>query len=187
MSESLLLKIARESIAEVFEAQRTIKKQDLLETYPILKEPISSFVTIYINDELRGSSGSVISTRSLLDDIIYNAKAAAFEDERFAPLMTSEYLRATVELSLLTPPTELSYSTIEEIKEQVTSGEDGLIISHGDKQAAFLPQIWSQLKSFEAFFEHLLQEAGLHLDDLSAQPQIFIFQVEKQRDEPILE
>lgn len=186
MSQSLLLKIARESIAEVFEAQNTINKQDLLEAYPVLKEPISSFVTIYLNDELRGSVGSIIPTRSLLDDIIYNAKAAAFEDKRFSPLKTSEYLRSTLELSLLTPPKELSYTCLEEIKEQVTPAEDGLIISHGNKHAAFLPQIWSQLKSFEEFFEHLLQEASLHSDDLAAHPQIFTFQVEKQRDEPIL-
>lgn len=187
MSESLLLKIARESITEVFEANNTINRQDLLENYPILNEQISSFVTIYLNDELRGCVGSVVPTRSLLDDIIYNAKAAAFEDERFSPLMTSEYLRATIELSLLTPPKELSYSTMDDIKEQVNCTEDGLIISLGDKQAAFLPQIWSQLKKFEDFFSHLLQEAGLQASDLSAHPQVFTFQVEKQRDAPILQ
>lgn len=187
MSQSLLLKIARESIAEVFEAQNTIKREDLFDAYPVLKESISSFVTIYLNDELRGSFGSIIPTRSLLDDIIHNAKAAAFEDTRFSPLKTSEYLRSTIELSLLTPPKELTYRSLEDLKRQVIPGEDGLIISLGDKQAAFLPQIWSQLKSFDEFFEHLLHEAGLHPNDLSKQPKIFTFQVEKQRDEPILE
>ena len=184
MSQSLLLDIARESITEVFEAHNTIDKKTLLQEYPILNEPIASFVTLYFEGELRGAMGSVFPKDSLLEEIIYNAKAAAFQDERFEPLKTSEYLQTTIELSLLTPLTELKYTNLEEIKEAVNPREDGLVIISGKKQAAFLPQVWSQLPSFEAFFQGLLKESGL--TDLNDSPQIFTFQVEKQRDEPIL-
>jgi len=187
MSQSLLLQIARESITEVFEAQTTIKKEELYKQYPALKEHIASFITIYLDDELRGSMGSVLPTRPLLDDIIHNAKSAAFEDSRFTPLKTSEYLRSSLELSLLTEPKELSYDTIDDIKGQTRCGEDGLIITLGEKQAAFLPQIWAQLHDFDAFFSHLLQEAGLSTDQMQEHPQIFTFQVEKQIDKPILQ
>jgi len=187
MSQSLLLQIARESITEVFEAHTTIKKEELYKTYPVLKEPVASFITIYLNDELRGSMGSITPTRSLLDDIIYNAKSAAFEDSRFSPLTTSEYLHSSLELSLLTEPKELTYHTLTDIKEQTKCGEDGLIITLGEKQAAFLPQIWTQLTSFDEFFSHLLQEAGLTSDQMSEHPQVFTFQVEKQIDKPILQ
>ena len=100
MSQSLLLKIARESITEVFEAENTINKEELYQQYPVLKEPVASFVTIYLNDELRGSMGTIIPSRPLLDDSISNAKSAAFEDSRFTPLKTSGYLHSTLELSL---------------------------------------------------------------------------------------
>ena len=184
MSQSLLLDIARESISEVFEAQNIIDKIQLLKDYPVLNEAVASFITIYIDNELRGSMGSVYAHKSLLEDIIFNAKAAAFEDERFEPLKTSEYLRSIIELSLLTPLTELKYKSIEDIKNSVNVGEDGIVIVLNDKQAAFLPQIWSQIPGFEEFFSHLLQESGLK--DLSNSPQVFTFQVEKQSDEPIL-
>ncbi len=186
MSQSLLLQIVRESITEVFEAQSTINKEKLGKDFPVLLEPIASFVTIYLDDELRGSHGSIVPARSLLDDIIYNAKVAAFQDARFSPLKTSEYLQSKIELSLLTPPKELQYSDIADLKEKVTVGSDGLIISLDEKSSAFLPQIWSQLQDFDTFFSHLLQEAGLSLKDLSSHPQVFSFQVEKQIDEPII-
>lgn len=187
MSQSLLLKIARESITEVLEAENTINKEELYQQYPVLKEPVASFVTIYLNDELRGSMGSIIPSRPLLDDIISNAKSAAFEDSRFTPLKTSEYLHSTLELSLLTEPKELAYDTLDDIREQVVCGEDGLIIKLGEKQSAFLPQIWAQLDDFDEFFSHLLHEAGLTLESINQHPQVFTFQVEKQIDKPILQ
>jgi len=48
VSQSLLLKIVRESITEVFEAQHTIDKTKLLADYPILKEPLASFLCKYL-------------------------------------------------------------------------------------------------------------------------------------------
>ncbi len=186
MSQSLLLNIARESITEVLESQSTINRQALYQDYPVLKEHIASFISIYFNDELRGSMGSILPTRPLLDDIIHNAKSAAFQDPRFSPLKTSEYLQSSLELSLLTQPEELSYTCLEDIKKQVHAGEDGLIIKLGNKEASLLPQAWSQLESFEAFFSHLMHEADLNKDDINKHPQVLSFQVEKQIDKPIL-
>ncbi len=103
MSRSVLLQLARDSIHEVFEAQRTIDKEALLEEHPLLNEKIATTVNIYINNELRGSCSSEEATKSLLEDIIHNAKKSAFEDKNFAPLTTSEYLHSEVELLLTTP------------------------------------------------------------------------------------
>ncbi len=184
MSQSLLLDIARESITEVLEAQTTINKKQLLKDYPILDKPLSSFVSLYLNNELRGLSGSIFTQESLLEGIIHHAKTAAFQDERFEPLSTSEYLQISLELSLLTPLRELIYENSDDIKKNVKPKEDGLVISLGKKQAAFLPQVWTKLSSFDEFFSQLLNESGIN--NLNEHPQVFTFQVEKHRDEPIL-
>ena len=186
MSQSLLLNIVRESITEVLESQSTINKQALYQDYPVLKEHIASFVSIYFHDELRGSMGSILPTRPLLDDIIHNAKSAAFQDPRFTPLKTSEYLQSSLELSLLTQAKELEYTCLDDIKKQVHIGDDGLIIKLGNKEASLLPQAWAQLENFEDFFFHLLHEAELTEHDISQHPLILSFQVEKQIDKPIL-
>jgi len=103
VSRSVLLQLARESIQEVLEFQRTIDKTTLLNEHPLLNEKIQTTLNIYLDKELRGSCSSVSAEKSLLEDIIYNAKVAAFQDKNFSPLTTSEYLSCEIELILNTP------------------------------------------------------------------------------------
>ncbi|MCK4974334.1 MAG: AMMECR1 domain-containing protein [Sulfurimonas sp.] len=102
MSRSVLLQLARDSIQEVLEANRTIDKQALTDEHPLLNEKIATTVNIYIDSKLRGSSKTEIPSFSLLEDIIKNAKISAFEDKNFTPISTSEYLNCEIELVLLT-------------------------------------------------------------------------------------
>jgi AMMECR1 domain-containing protein len=103
MPRSVLIQLARDSIHEVLEAQRTIDKVSLLEAHPLLNEKIATTINIYLKNELRGSFSSSTSSKTLLEDIIYNAKKSAFEDKNFTPLTTSEYLNSEIELLLDTP------------------------------------------------------------------------------------
>ncbi|MBL0709205.1 MAG: AMMECR1 domain-containing protein [Sulfurimonas sp.] len=108
MSRSVLLQLARDSIQEVLEAQRSIDKATLLSSHPLLNEKIATRVNLYIDEELRGSFGSKDSVKTLLEDIIHNAKMSAFQDTNFTPITTSEYLDCSVELLLSTPEGVLS-------------------------------------------------------------------------------
>jgi len=103
MSRSVLIQLARDSIQEVLEAQRTIDKKALTDEHPLLNEKISATVNIYVSDELRGSSSSAIEMGSLIEEIILHAKKSAFEDKNFTPITTSEYINCEVELLLTTP------------------------------------------------------------------------------------
>ena len=100
---SVLLQLARDSIQEVLEAKNSIDKASLLKEHPLLNQNIPATINIYINNELRGSSKSHTSPLSLLDEIILNAKKAAFEDSGFLALSTSEYLNCEIEIILQTP------------------------------------------------------------------------------------
>jgi len=102
MSRSILLQLARDSIAEVLEARRTINKQSLLEQHPLLNQKIQTQINLYIDKELRGSSKSNFASYTLLEDIVRNAKKSAFEDINFKPISTSEYLSCEVEIVLTT-------------------------------------------------------------------------------------
>ena len=103
MSRSVLLQLARDSIAEVLQAQRTIDKNSLLEEYPLLNEKIPTTVNLYIDNDLRGSSQTLDDSETLLAGIVKNAKKSAFEDKNFTPISTSEYLDCEVEILLSTP------------------------------------------------------------------------------------
>lgn len=111
MSQSVLLTIARASIEEVLQAQNSINRAELLESYPILSQPIECEITLYLDNKLRGSARTEKLEHSLLEEIIRNAKIAAFQDENFDPLITSEYLHTTIKLTLFTADGELSHQS----------------------------------------------------------------------------
>jgi len=102
MKRSLLLQLARDSIVEVLQAQNSIDKKGLLEEHLLLHSKIQTTLNIYLKHELRGSYVTLTQDSSLLDNVIISAKKAAFEDSRFSPLTTSEYLSCEIELILNT-------------------------------------------------------------------------------------
>ena len=102
MSRSVLLQLARDSIQEVLQAQRSIDREALLKEHPLLNQKIPTSVKLFIKSKLRGSFENKEETKSLLDEIIINAKKAAFEDLAFSPISTSEYLSCEIELTLKT-------------------------------------------------------------------------------------
>ncbi len=178
MDNTLLLQITKDAIKSQFDGN-DIDKNILLKKYPYLQEQGASFVTLTIDGTLRGCIGSLIAHRSLLDDLVQNAKAAAFEDPRFTPLNKEEFKKIHIEISLLSPPKKLPYETKEDLKNKIRPDIDGIILKDGFNQATFLPQVWEQLPSFELFFAHLCQKAGMSEQCLENHPEIFIYQVTK--------
>lgn len=186
MSRSILLGLARESIEEVLQAEKSIDRDGMLSRFPPLKEAIATFVTIRIDGEMRGRAGAAIAQRSLMDDVIHNAKMAAFEDPDFSPLTTSEYLRASIEVSVLTEPIPVIYLQSDDLKKKIRPGTDGILLSLNDHQSAMLPQEWEEFPSFKDFFSHLGKKAGLGSHPLKRHPDIFVFQAEIAADTPLL-
>lgn len=179
MDKKVLLDIAHEAIKDELFGINSIDTVQLLNEYEPLNEIRASFVTLYKEDNLRGCIGSLLPQRKLLDDIMYNAKAAAFHDYRFQPLRKEELNTLQIEISLLTLPKELIYSSLLELKEKIRPGVDGVILEKNNDKATFLPQVWEQLPTFELFFEHLCQKAGLASSCLNSFPTIQTYQVEK--------
>jgi len=177
--QNVILNIAKQAIKDRFESTSTIDTLSLLKQYPEFSKPKATFVTLTLDHHLRGCIGSLIAHRSLLDDLIYNAKAAAFDDPRFYPLTPEEFLHVTIEVSLLSEPTRVEYHDSEDLKSKITVGEDGVILQKGTRKATFLPQVWEQLPSFELFFSHLCQKAGLESGCLESHPDIWHYRAEK--------
>lgn len=117
MPRSVLLQLARDSIAEVLEARRTIDKKTLMQEHPLLEQKIQTKINLYLDNELRGSSHSSSPSLSLIEDIIRNAKKSAFEDDNFSPITTNEYLSCELEIILETPDGTISEKDDPIIKE----------------------------------------------------------------------
>ena len=151
--KNILLKAARDSIKSVFgEAEKPVIDY---EKYPLLKVKAGAFVTLTIQNELRGCIGYIIAEDNLFDTICDAAKQAAFRDPRFYPLSYPELNHIEIEISVLSEPKNIdSYNEIE-------IGKHGLILTHFGRRGLLLPQVATENKfNLENFLCAICEKAG---------------------------
>ena len=171
-----LLEIARGAIANGLGLSSVPVKRNHL---PWLQQPGASFVTLMKDGALRGCIGSLQATRPLGQDVAANARAAAFEDPRFAKLARDEWARCTVEVSLLSAPKPIRFADEADLLAQIRAGEDGLILESGGKRATYLPQVWEDLPDKRQFLAALVKKAGLPADTRLARCKLWRYRVAK--------
>jgi len=158
-----LLGLARKTVEAAVkgEARPEIDGGTLSEKFTELK---GCFVTLNENGELRGCIGSIFPEEPLYQAIIRRAQDAALRDTRFSPVTREELDRIEVEVSVLTVPNLLEFSTPEELLAKLRPHRDGVVLRLHYREATYLPQVWEQLPEKEAFLSTLSQKAGLSPD-----------------------
>ena len=151
---SVLLRLAHDSILSALQK----RELPLDPPTPHLAEPRGAFTSLYIRGELRGCVGYVLPKESVYRTVAETARAAAFEDTRFYPVILPEAQALEIELSILSPPQAISPEAIE-------IGRHGLLISMGAQRGLLLPQVpvehnWDRT----VFLEQSCRKAGLPLD-----------------------
>jgi uncharacterized protein len=132
------------------------------------------FVTLTEHGELRGCIGTIMPVSPLVQAVASNALSAAFSDPRFEPVEEAEFANLCIELSLLSLPAELAFSSLVDLQSKLAATRPGVILRRGFYQATFLPQVWEQLPNVRGFLEALCHKAGLHTESLS-QPGLSVF------------
>lgn len=147
-----LLRLARETIAARLSDQSP----------PVIPEAIAIvgragvFVTLRIDDDLRGCIGDMSGSRSLADAVQYAAVGSAFRDPRFPPVEPQELEEIAIEISVLTPLQRITDPASIEI------GTHGLVLQAGQRVGLLLPQVatdrdWDTTQ----FLEAVSRKAGL--------------------------
>lgn len=151
---TLLLGLAHEAILS------TLQRRQISLDAPSahLAERRGVFTSLYLRGDLRGCVGYVFPTAPLYRAVVETARAAAFDDTRFDPVMLDEAPSLQVELSVLTPPRPI-------LPDAVEVGRHGLIISSAGSRGLLLPQVpverhWDRV----TFLEQTCRKAGLPLD-----------------------
>ena len=174
---SLLLKLAADCIAFGLEHG----KPQCLEPgdyEPVLREQRATFVTLHEMGQLRGCIGSLRALRPLVEDVCENAYAAAFRDPRFNPVDAAELDKLQISISILTPASEMSFTSEQDLIAQLRPGVDGLILRDGHRKGTFLPSVWEQLPQPTEFLQHLKLKAGLPMDYWSDSIQVSRYETE---------
>ncbi len=170
--KAIALKLAKESIRYGLESGKPLLV-DISSLPENLQHTRASFVTLHKHGQLRGCIGSIIPTRPLALDISHNAFAAAFQDPRFPPVQADELDDLNIEISVLSMPEPLEFTSETDLLEKIRPGIDGLILKEGPYSGTFLPSVWEQIPDKREFLRQLKRKAGLPADYWSPTIRVF--------------
>ncbi len=174
---TVLVDIAREAIGERLGLAAARHRDE-----PWLGHPAATFVTLRLEEALRGCIGSLEARRPLGEDVAHNARAAAFSDPRFEPLAAVEFRAIAVEVSVLSPRTPLEAASESEAAARLRPGVDGVYLEYQGLAATFLPQVWEDLPDPVEFLAALRHKARLPARFWDPAIRLTRYTVEKYRD-----
>jgi AmmeMemoRadiSam system protein A len=155
----LLLELARKTLRSVT-ANGGLPELAAKDVPPKLAEKQACFVTLTKNGALRGCIGHLMAIEPLHQAVAENARNAALRDPRFPPVQPDELAQIRIEISVLTEPQPLSFSSPDDLLSKLHPNEDGVLLHMGPRTATFLPQVWAQIPDKAEFLNHLSQKAG---------------------------
>ncbi|MDQ3562358.1 MAG: TIGR00296 family protein [Thermoproteota archaeon] len=119
-----------------------------------------NYVTTSRKEYLRGCIGFPLPENPLYQGVIEAAVAAATEDPRFPPLDMQELDNIIFEISVLTPPQQITASPAGYGKE-IQIGRDGLILHWRFGSGLLLPQVPVEFKwDVEEYLANICYKAG---------------------------
>ena len=132
-----------------------------------------AFVSIHRHGHLRGCLGRLTLDTPLGQAIVHLAGIVADSDPRFAPVSPRDLPDLRIEISVLTPPCDVT--SIGDIE----AGRHGLIVEDGDARGLLLPQVaaehgWTP----ETFLEQTCLKAGLPRDAWKKGARILVFEAQ---------
>ena len=153
--QRILLRLAREAIA----ARLEDRSVPLPTPVGALARPSGAFVTIKLQDRLRGCIGALEPGDPLIEVVVKCAGDAATLDPRFPPLPMSDLPAVSLEVSVL--------GGFELVADPATIevGRHGLLVEQGRHRGLLLPQVpteWGWTR--ETFLSQTCVKAGLAAD-----------------------
>lgn len=109
---------------------------------------------------LRGCIGIFQRVEPLYRTVMGRAVAAATKDFRFPTVRLEELPDIKLDISVLTEPKGLEFTTAESLLEKLRPLKDGVILTTQYGSSTFLPQVWEQLPDKEQFLYHLCRKHG---------------------------
>lgn len=168
--KKFLLGLARQAVETKLRTGKTLqaKVEDKM-----LLDKRGAFVTLKVDEELRGCIGYPLPFKPLAETVIEMAVAAATQDYRFPHLEKEELGRLKIEISVLTLPRR-----IKDVHE-IEVGKHGIIVSKGFNKGLLLPQVPLEYDwDHETYLRHGCLKAGLDENEWKKQVQIETFEAQ---------
>lgn len=129
-NQELLLEHARKSI-ESYLYEQDYKYEEVCD--PILNEKHGVFLTVFVDNELRGSLGFVDSEDCIMDSVHELAKAVCQGNDKYPKIEKFELPYLNIQINILSPLKQI-YT-----KQEIEIGKHGLYVNHSDGQGLIFP------------------------------------------------
>ncbi|OUS24974.1 hypothetical protein A9Q98_12945 [Thalassotalea sp. 42_200_T64] len=160
--------------------RESIKEQQLvMPAVPdcaVLQQQAGCFITLYVDDELRGCIGTSVAEKPLWQNICNHSYNSAFKDYRFDSLQFSELKQLSFQISILSACSSIDNLGEQALVSELKPGVDGLVIEYQQHNALFLPSVWDALPKPEVFVAKLKVKAGLAEDYWHQDMKLYRFQ-----------
>jgi hypothetical protein len=138
-----------------------------------LEAELGAFVTIRCRGELRGCLGQIEPRGPLWRAVMRLAAEVSCDDPRFEPVRADELNAIDLEISVLTPRTEVRSVDAIQI------GRHGVVVELGRRRGVLLPHVaiehgWDGT----AFVEHACLKAGLDVNAWLRGARVFRFEAQ---------
>jgi len=144
---------------------------DLPNPPPPLDVPAAAFVSLKLDDQLRGCIGTIEPEHENLGkEIIANAIAAATGDPRFEPVTAEELEQLSISVDVLSEPVPADYS-------QLNPAKLGLVAQWKGRRGLLLPDL-PGVDTPEEQLQIVCSKAGIPLDK-AGEAKLFTFSVKR--------
>ncbi len=131
--EHPLVRLARSSVSDHLE--RGIDPVPDRIDDPSLPERAGAFVSLHLDNRLRGCIGTILPTKpTLAEEVAANAVKAATADPRFPPVSVEDVPLLEIKVDVLSPPEECALADLD-------PSRYGVIVSSGWRQGLLLPDL----------------------------------------------
>ena len=164
-SKKYLLNLARQTLICSLQGQE-LPKPAAGDLSAAVRRKAGCFVTL-VNTYtgLRGCIGIFERNEPLYKNVISRAIAAS-RDSRFMdnPVSFAEMKDIRIEVSVLSEPRNLKFSSPEDLLSKLRPGVDGVILVTPYGTSTYLPQVWASFSGKDAFLSSLCEKHGAPAD-----------------------
>lgn len=125
-----------------------------------LTEKKGCFVTLKKDNQLRGCIGHISPKEPLYKCVIENTISSALNDPRFKQVTYQELNDIKIEISILSIPKSLKFTSPDDLISRLTPLKDGVLLNYGFHKATYLPQVWEDLPDKKEFLTSLCTKSG---------------------------
>lgn len=180
-----MLDLARKALsAAIYDEDMSDPKPDEFPDKLKFTQERGCFVTLTSSGRLRGCIGNIEPNGPLYKSIMRNAVNAGMRDPRFPEVSACELDRINIEISVLSAPSPLEFSSPEDLLRKLEPFIDGVILKSGYHRSTFLPHVWEQLPDKVTFLEHLSLKAGVSKDGWK-KSEIWVYKTAHFKEQPV--